>query len=169
MSITFAPEMAPIIGYRLTDHLGGLSGLIADYEAASAALEELNDSGATLPGCTDTETARAYGATITAVTVDGDDAPGVNMSNANARTLLDLLGFDGEEDCGDCPADDFLGRVLVAAALSAADEGMPAYEAAGNPRMVECGRRAGYIPAQLDQLREVAEWAAAQGRDVQWA
>lgn len=169
MTITFAPEMAPIIGYRLTDLLGGQSGLIADYEAASAELTALEASQEVLPGCTDPETALMYGATIILVTTDGDDAPEVNMSNANARILLDLLGFGTEEVCGDCSAADFLGRVLVAAALSPADEGMPAYTAAGNPRMVECGRRAGYIPAQLDQLRVVAEWAAAQGRDVQWA
>jgi hypothetical protein len=168
MTITFAPTMAPTVGYRLTDFLGGQSELIADYEAASAELTALTDSGEVLPGCTDPETARAYGATITVVTADGDDAPSANMSNANARILLDLLGLAGE-DCGDCPADDFMGRVLVADALSPADEGVPVHDVASSPRVIECGRRPGYIQSQLDQLREVAAWSAAKGRDVQWA
>ncbi|MBM4569106.1 hypothetical protein GS489_00960 [Rhodococcus hoagii] len=167
MSITFAPEMAPIIGFRLTDHLGGRSSLIADHAEAVAQLAALNASGEVLQGCTDAESARYYGAGIEAVTADGDDAPEVNMSNTNAVTLLGLLGLD-TEGFGDCPADDFLGRVLVAAALSPADEGVPAHTTGGAPRMVECGRRSGYIQGRLGDLHRLATWAVAHDRAVQW-
>ncbi|WP_206663661.1 hypothetical protein [Prescottella subtropica] len=167
MSITFAPEMAPVIGFRLTDHLGGRSGLIADHVDATAQLVALNASGDVLPGCTDPESARYYGAGIESVTADGDDAPEVNMSNTNAVMLLDLLGLD-TEGFGDCPADDFLGRVLVASALSPADEGVPAHAVGGNPRMIDCGRRPGYIQERLGDLHRLAAWAVENGRTVQW-
>ncbi|WP_331745478.1 hypothetical protein [Streptomyces virginiae] len=44
---------------------------------------------------------------------DFTDEP-VNMANANAARVLDVLGYD--ELYGDADAEDFLGRVLVALA-----------------------------------------------------
>ncbi|WP_082921137.1 MULTISPECIES: hypothetical protein [unclassified Rhodococcus (in: high G+C Gram-positive bacteria)] len=168
MSITFYPEIAPVIGYRLVDHLGGISELFAEYAEAVARLDELHASDAVLPGCTDPESARAYGATIEAVTSDGEDVPDLNVSNANAATLLDVLGFSGECS-GACSAEDFLGRVLTAEALSPQDAGVPAHQVGASPRVIDCGRRAGYIQERLEELRVIAEWARAHDRRVQWA
>lgn len=102
---------------------------------------------------------------------DGGNAPCVNVSNANATTLLDLLGIE-HDPCdlfGDLPADGFLGRVLIAQALAgtAADDegGVPAVRY-GNT--IECGRRPGYLAERLAELHEVASWAKAHGGVVAW-
>lgn len=95
----------------------------------------------------------------------------VNMSNSNAATVAASLGIDLDPDwCGDLPAGDFMGRVLLALAISPADEGMPSFEHAGpGARMIEGARRAGYLQERLGQLRDLAEWATAHGADVWWS
>ncbi|MFE6714043.1 hypothetical protein [Streptomyces sp. NPDC057695] len=87
----------------------------------------------------------------------------VNMANANAARVLDVLGYD--ELAGDAEADDFLGRVLVALALVPADTGRPP---TAEGRFVDCGRRAGYVLERLEDLRVLAEEARASGLPVYW-
>ncbi|PCK22507.1 hypothetical protein [Rhodococcus qingshengii] len=174
MSITFAPEMSEIVGYRLTDQMGGRSERIGDYDSAIAALEDMQRTGALLPGCTDPEEARIWGPQLEIETADSGEEPSANFSNHNAVRLLELLGFasgngdDAVESSGECPAEDFLGRVMVAQAIAPSDEGVPSYEMAGAPRWIEGGRRAGYTESALDSLREVAEWALKSERTVCW-
>lgn len=93
----------------------------------------------------------------------------VNVSSANAVVLCGSLGIDLEFEgwCGSLPAQDFLGRVLLALAIEPADEGIPSHELpTGGVRWVECGRRPGYIQERLLQLHELAEWAAENGAEV---
>ncbi|TLQ39474.1 hypothetical protein FEF34_38070 [Streptomyces marianii] len=122
---------------------------------------------------------------------DGD-VPEVNVSQRNAARLLELLGLrpgvsadsaahqaeapansveptnqrpltgDG---AGDTTAEDFLGRVLVALALTPEDEGIDGYWS-GRTHMG--GRRAGYLQQRLAELHALAQWCAARGRGVVW-
>ncbi|MFJ4879885.1 hypothetical protein ACIP93_32425 [Streptomyces sp. NPDC088745] len=95
---------------------------------------------------------------------DFTDEP-VNMANANAARVLDVLGYGYDELCGDAEAEDFLGRVLVALAVAPADAGRPA-TVDGN--VIDCGRPAGYTQTRLEELRELAEDACARRLRVAW-
>ena len=93
----------------------------------------------------------------------------VNMSNSNAAVVCGSLGIDLEEWgwCGGLPAEDFLGRVLVALAIQPSDEGIPSHEVpTGGARWIECGRRPGYIQERLAQLHELAAWAVEHGAEI---
>lgn len=93
----------------------------------------------------------------------------INMSNTNAVVVCGALGIDLEDEgwCGSLPAQDFLGRVLLALAIQPADEGIPSHELpTGGVRWVECGRRPGYTQERLVQLHELAEWAVAHGAEI---
>jgi hypothetical protein len=112
--------------------------------------------------------------TFSADDLDWDSELAVNMSNSNAATVASTLGIDLDAEgwCGDMAPQDFLGRVLVALALSPADEGMPSFQLApgdsagvfgtvreGGPTFIQGARRPGYLQERLEQLHELAEWA----------
>lgn len=170
MSITFAPERtaADVLGFRVHHSRGaGFDGAAVDgrlhstHADAIATLVEHNES------CPDA-LCRCDLGTIDAVMTF--DAPEVNVSNMNAKLLLDALGL-GDQDMWDMPAlsaEDFRDRVIVAMSLSLVDEGMPAYAstAPGRATVIECGRRPGYLQDQLGRLLEVADSAAARNRAV---
>ncbi len=131
---------------------------------------------APLPGCTD-EMCLDY--SLQSEPADSVLASGVNLANANARSILSLLGLltvEGEgidrdpvvtvELVGACDAEDFLGRVLLAEALAPADAGVPTY-AEGN--VVYGGRSEGYTQARRADLRTLAERAVAARRSIGWA
>jgi hypothetical protein len=95
----------------------------------------------------------------------------VNMSNSNAAMVAEALGFSLDPDwCGEMGGADFQGRVLLALAISPADEGMPSYEHAGpGARMIEGARRPGYLQERLGQLHELASFAVETGVEVWWS
>jgi hypothetical protein len=100
------------------------------------------------------------------------EEPEVQMSNSNAVDLLDVLGLieegaDFSDYCvGSMPAQDFLGRVLVAKAVAPESaERLP--ESQGNIHYG--GREAGYVQAKLERMQEMAEWAIANQRKVIWS
>lgn len=200
MSITFSPEMAPVVGYRVADVTGGCSAaMFATYDEAGRALVALRESGEMLPGCSDPEFVAMSGMHIEPITTDLDEDGEyeVNVSISNARTLLEALGLiDQVEDifadaaqgsaamgkhdsmCGEMEADQFLGRVLTALALSPEDSGTPDFEMphrvspetgrAVGATMVQCGRRAGYLQDRLAQLHSLAQWCQTHDRKVVW-
>ena len=100
--------------------------------------------------------------------VSGDNAPSLNVGNANARALLGLLGLDGEDYdlCGSADATDLLGRVLIAVAVEPADAGRPSTTTG---IMTDCGRPEGYFEDRLAELRTICGWAAERGIDVVWS
>ncbi|WP_347956133.1 hypothetical protein [Gordonia aichiensis] len=171
MSITFFPEMAPVVGYQLRDFCDGRSETFSTYEAACEALADLRATGGTLPGCTDPDEAASLGGpSVDVLTADDGTEPEVRVTNQNARTLLPTLGIT--EDCGTMDAEQFLGAVLLAQALTPTDEGIPvqvAYGPDGCIAAVNCGRPAGYLDERLTQLEEVATWAIGRGRRVCWS
>jgi hypothetical protein len=94
--------------------------------------------------------------------------PQVNLANGNAAQVFHLLGLEFDGDFGEAPGQDFLGRVLLAQALldASADQGeIPAHQVG---RVVEWGRRAGYLADKLADLRTVANWAVRQHAEVVW-
>lgn len=119
--------------------------------------------------------------------VFGEEA---NFSNANAATILTLLGYvdqartDGTflgcpilpDAFGDADADDFLGRVVMARALAdtAADDvnGTPTFTegapGTGGPSITHFGRPPGYIAERLADLESVAADAKRLGGVVAW-
>ncbi|MDG4792066.1 hypothetical protein O7626_40330 [Micromonospora sp. WMMD1102] len=105
--------------------------------------------------------------TFAPATVGG---PTVNMANGNAAQVLDLLGLTND-GCGELAAEDFLGRVLLAQALSdvATDDtrGLPARIEGTN--WIDCGRRPGYLAERLTQLHEIASWARERNAVVMWS
>lgn len=113
-----------------------------------------------------------YGPTIDEVT----DAPEVNVGRLNDAMILEALGYPTEDGdlSGADTAEAFLGRVLVALAISPEDEGMPMRELVGNERLFGCrethmGRRPGYLQDVLGRLRDLAETCRNRGVDVHWA
>lgn len=94
----------------------------------------------------------------------------VNMSNSNAARVCRSLGLDLNELgwCGDLPAEDFLGRILVALAVEPSDAGVPATvdAAPGRATFIDCGRPEGYVQERLGHLRELADWAVAHGAKI---
>lgn len=102
------------------------------------------------------------------ITFTTHNGPEVNFNNRNAATMLQLLGLPVEQE-GECPAEDFLGRVLTAQALAhtAVDDqhGLPAHI---EGRWWEGGRRPGYIAERLTDLEHLAERAVSQHTDVSW-
>jgi glyoxylase-like metal-dependent hydrolase (beta-lactamase superfamily II) len=95
------------------------------------------------------------------------------MSNANARYIMGLLGIGF--DCADSmPAAEFAERLDFAMIVGGGDTGtVPvAYvdeSVWGGATVIDCGRPAGYADERLEQLREVADWALAHGREVLWS
>jgi len=164
MSITFTPALsdADVKGYFGECYADFtqppvMIGFSGTYEAAreAVALHTL-----------ECDECRGYGIIVTPAI----DAPEVNMSNVNAAYIIDLMGIEFDY-CGSIPAAELLERIAFGEVVGGGDEGTVtvAYRAEGGATMVDCGRPAGYADMRLGQLREVAEWAAAHGREVTWS
>lgn len=93
------------------------------------------------------------------------DAYAVNVSSYNAKMLLEALGADTEDLCGEATAEDFLGRVLVARAITPSDEGVPSYQTG---RVIYCGRPEGYTEDRFAQLEALAKFALEQQASIVW-
>ncbi len=96
-------------------------------------------------------------------------SPTLEVNSRNGAMLLDALGFitPEQQSTGECDAADFLGRVLLALAITPIDAGRP-----GTVLRVgwtDCGRRPGYLHEQLHRLHEIAEWAVLHGELIVWA
>lgn len=159
MSVTFSPAMDTTVPHVVTCICGEwTTGVVyPSYDMARMMLKDLK------PSCSDLYCDYAYA-------VPEVSEPEVQMSNSNAFMLLSLLGLALSEDfsdycSGSIPAEDFLGRVLLAQGLNPADAGSDTI-VVGN--MVDCGRPEGYTDAKLDAMREVADWAIANKREIVW-
>ena len=108
------------------------------------------------------------------------DVPSVNMSQTNAREVIAALGlfeddgdtgavFRSESMSGSAPAQDVLGRALMALAL-VDDPGRPGTVEVG-PRgatLIDAGRPVGYVTSRLERIVELAQWASQRGLAVCW-
>lgn len=99
--------------------------------------------------------------------------PRVNMSEGHARVVLEALGLVDEFGhallAGSTPAQDMVGRCLLAAAL-VDDPGVPSMvvSAPGQATLIDCGRPVGYVTDKVLRVLEVARFADTLGRPVQW-
>jgi len=164
MSITFTPALsdADVKGYfgecyadfNRPPVMVGFSGT---YEAAR---EAVAFHGLECEECA------AYGNIV----IPAIDAPEVNMANTNAAFIIELLGIEFDY-CGSIPAAELLERITFGEVVGGGDAGTVAveYRAEGGATVIDCGRHAGYADERLAQLREVAEWAVAHGREVTWS
>ena len=104
---------------------------------------------------------------------DTDSDPTLNVSNANARLILDTLGlpFDECSLSGSALSEQFLGAVLLAHGLAPAELGVPSYEEVvpGGARMIFVGRPEGYLQSRLDELHAVGVFARDHGVGVSWS
>lgn len=94
--------------------------------------------------------------------------PELNVANGNAVDLFELLGLPVEE-WGEAPAEDLLGRLLIAQALldvaSDDEHGRPDVT---DGRHTFCGRRPGYLADRLAELQKIATWAHQHHVPVVW-
>lgn len=191
MSVTFAPVTTGTGTWEArcacVEDAPKAQATFESYGDASMWLSLYNASPYALEGCTD-EMCVAYGPMLSEVQSQGV-APEVNVSNINARDLLDVLGIevvDGDL-WGTLSAEDFEGRVLMALAVAPvsaerlteeAKAGQvtfgpngvgidPSGEAKG-ATFILCGRPEGYVQERLESLREVAAFAREHGLDVTW-
>lgn len=90
--------------------------------------------------------------------------------------LTDAEAFDGEtgplgirwtsvELAGTADAEDILGRVLVAMAITPDDDGIPAHS---EGRWHHAGRDAGDLQQRLGRIRALAEDCAARSLQIRW-
>jgi hypothetical protein len=102
------------------------------------------------------------------VPVDDLDHLSMNLANANAYDLMSFLGLEADY-AGTVSADAVLGAALVAEAVAPRDPGHEGGADPRNPRMIECGRRPGYLNDRTAQIRALAEAAKAHGASVSWS
>lgn len=76
---------------------------------------------------------------------------------------------DVPELCGQCRAEQLLGRIILALELGPRDDGGPAHYLGPGKRFLDCGRPPGYVPDRLARLDVVARYARSQHRDVVWS
>lgn len=178
MSVTFHVDTTPTGSFEVhcgcRYDSGEAQGTFASYEAADAWMGTYRAAPYPLPGCSD-DTCLAYLPMIQPV-FEHADAPSVNMANGNAVEVLRALGLveveTGEVDfCGALPAEDFLGRILLALALEPISAERPSMQMLGEGNgatVVLSGRREGYMQERLADLRSVAAYAQERGLDVIW-
>lgn len=162
MSVTFRPEEGTLLGWRAEHPCGARS-----TEVFPATREGCAAASQAKVVCSD-EYCDEYSVFVTPVYED--EAPEVNVSNVNARAILDALGHSLDADdelCGGEDAESFMGRVLMAVAVAPQDAGVPTHHV--TPNFIDCGRPEGYLQDRLEALREVAEYAASKGREVVWS
>jgi hypothetical protein len=101
-----------------------------------------------------------------------DERIDCNLANANAREVLELLGFDFEGSC--VPVEQFINIVAAARRKrlnkqsSALTSVVQAEE--GCATIIHCGRPAGYIEATLERLSVLAQAAKEYGAThIGWA
>jgi hypothetical protein len=97
------------------------------------------------------------------------DTYAVNLSNANARELLENLGLAGDDLVGHDDPTDFAGRVLIARAL-VCDDGVPASTVVGErgATMHLAGRQPGYWAQVYDRLDRLVLQCERLGRTIVW-
>ena len=94
----------------------------------------------------------------------------VNVSNTNARDILEVLGYEQDELCGSATSDDFMGRILIALAVApeSAERVTEVSHSNYGGTIVSCGREAGYVQKRLNDLLTVVTDAVDSGMDIHW-
>lgn len=170
MSVTFTPDTST---FPVTWGITCYAEYAATGETVRVGAAETYEGGREvralhLATCSECQESGCF----TSAVLVGVEAPEVNVSNGNAWHLAQVLGLDTDDlaVCGSEDAEVFLARVLMAQAVTPADQGSATvtYRGMGGARIYDCGREAGYTDRRLAQVLEVAEWAVAHGVRVTW-
>ncbi|MEW1760339.1 hypothetical protein AB0393_27995 [Streptomyces cyaneofuscatus] len=195
MSVTFTAAYRAASRFAASCGCRRATELAARHRTYEQALAEVLDAPSerdALPGCEMPDICPEYPLYVHGVDPAGD-VPEVNIGARNAVRLTELLGFGppasagtvaalsgaqpagdttfdaGQEpatgEAGQVPAEEFLGRVLVALALTPEDTGVDGY---WHGRWYTGGRSAGHLQLRLLELHALAQWCGARGRDVSW-
>ena len=100
--------------------------------------------------------------------VEGSDGEGMNLANDNARSLLEWLGYAGSPwDIGRLPAADVAARCRRRLWPEGRnhDQGAPGSDTKlpGKPRVIDFGRREGYLEEKTAALLALATEAGPTG------
>lgn len=192
MSVTFYPELGKISHYKIVCVNCDASETHDTYDVARDINSDIRLGVRTVDGCVEEDEYCQDSAFVESVDVLGE-LPEVNVSNTNARYILEILGIGGSKEdafgdypldddrllneeqafeeyedlCGDRAAEDFLGRVLMGLAVAPVSAEVPAH-AVGVPNFIDCGREEGYAQDVLNRLYVVAEFAQKNNRRVVW-
>jgi hypothetical protein len=165
MSVTFTIEANPTGAFEAKCYDEGKNTVVAAADSYEGILPQIEAHKALCDEC------GHYGLYSQSV-MDVSDDLDVNLSNMNARLILDILGIDGgEELVGSVPGDVFLGAVMLAQAGDRDDSGVAdvVTVTARGTRLTDCGLPAGYYARTFGNLRALAEEAARLGRDITFA
>lgn len=159
MSVSFSPEFDGSVPHTYECVCGGWKS----ETIYANRIEALNDFAIQSSTCEDPYCDSVYA-------VPATPEPELNVSNTNADEILSYLGLATSEGfseycAGTMPAQDFLGRVLMAEALAPEKSGLVTMQI---ENVVYCGRPDNYMAARFAKLREIAEWAIANDRSVSW-
>jgi hypothetical protein len=151
MSTTFSAVPGPVTGFAISCVHGPTSHRFETYPAVQTFLNDEKEAhGGTghLAECGDDFCAAML---MSSTALEADPSPMIRLSGSNAAALLRLLGYpvDGYSISGSDTASNLLGRILAAEAAETDSTG--------------------YTAGRLAELREIAEFSAARGREVQWA
>ncbi|MFJ2217939.1 hypothetical protein ACIQVO_35985 [Streptomyces sp. NPDC101062] len=171
MSVTFSPAYVPSSAFVISCTCPKAKASAPQHPTYDAALAAYpaEPLQVELPGCEYPGRCRPF-----ILGLDPhDDVPQVNLANANARRVLETLGLTdydtpGDHDdtlTGQRTAEDFIGHVLIALALTPFDTGIPAVQ---DGNCIDLGRPAGYLQDRLADLHNLASWCAAHDRAVSW-
>lgn len=99
---------------------------------------------------------------------DGSDSEGMNLANANARLLLEWIGYPGDPwDLDKLPAAEVAARCRRRLWPEGRnhDQGDPGSDTKlpGEPRVIDCGRREGYLEEKTALLLAMAKEAGPEG------
>lgn len=165
MSVTFSIDSVGTGKYEFTCYEGERSRAFGPYaDRATAESSSVNHSK-------DCATCSLYTPFVNEIQ-DVDNK--MNVSNSNAGMLFGVLGVEADW-CGAMDADEFLGYVLVALGMPLDDSEVKTTESQAmgpdgpvGPRIIECGRPAGYVTQRLTTLAGMAVEAKRLGRRITW-
>lgn len=173
MAVSFRAEMSPIKSWALTcSHPNGVTDHdFASYPLVEAFMKterETHGNLSHLVVCGD-DWCLADGMMFSHA-IESDPSPEIGVSSTNITHVLEVLGIDVRDESGTMDATAFLGRVMMAQAVSPSDAGIPvtAEKCSGGMTMIG-GRRPGYTDEVLAHLRDITDFAIARGRKVVWS
>lgn len=166
MSVTFSVEANFTEEYYATCSCGAKRVSVDSYEDFENLCTKLKEQNLPLGGCTDEYCFATGNLYFHSVEDINEDAPYVNVSNHNFEDIADALGIPHGDGTGLMNADDLLGRILVALAVSPESAERPTYN---EHNIILCGREEGYVQNKLIALQEVCELAKSLNRDVVWS
>lgn len=163
MSVTFQVPMAEITGYDVACACGPAGMHFATYGEVESFLILQRMSPSRLATCTDEW---CEGDTPMLVSHHGnEDAPEVNVCNANAVNILQGLGLPLGDLTGEIDAEDLWARIALNLALA---EPSPAVATVSTGNVVSMGRDEGYVQDRLRALLPLVEYAKTGGHPIIW-